>query len=65
MAKPASEDALDMDLACQWKGTLGHVFSGQDSLNLGPAVCMTEVWTLRSEMGFTFPTPQGFPEGSD
>lgn len=48
----------------QWKGTLGHVFSVQDSLNLGPTVRMTEVWTLHSEMGFTFPTPQGFPEGS-
>lgn len=49
----------------QWKGTLGDVFSVQDSLNLGLTVWMTEVWTLHSEMGFTFPTPQGFPEESD
>lgn len=45
------------------KGLLAHVFPGQDSLNLEPIVCMTEVQILHSEVGFTFLTPQGFPEG--
>ena len=49
----------------QWKGPPAHVFSGQDSLNLEPIVCMTEVQILHSEVGFTFLNPQGFPEGLD
>ena len=49
----------------QWKGPPAHVFSGQDSLNLEPIVCMTEVQIFHSEVGFTFLNPQGFPEGSD